>query len=177
MRRHYKYLSYVLRHKWFVLLAGLKLRVPIHLLILHDISKFYPSEWFAYARTFYSPSGKGQFESGTSFDMAWNAHQKRNKHHWQYWMLNMDDGGRKCLPMPPRYRKEMLADWMGAGRAITGTDNTLEWYTNNRHKMKLHPETRTWIEEKIGYTSVQWETVSLKEFIRPPDGLFGENDE
>ncbi len=87
-----------------------------------------------------------------AFDAAWNHHQKANKHHWQYWCLAMDDDPDLVLPMPDRYRREMLADWRGAGRAYTGSDNTREWYLERRDKMraKLHPETRAWIEGELG---------------------------
>lgn len=151
MRRHIAYLRYVLQHKYFVLVAGLELGVPIWLLIFHDWHKFLPSEWFAYARTFYKPDGTKQYEAGEDFQRAWNAHQKRGKHHWQYWLLTMDTGDVIPLTMPDQYRREMLADWKGAGRAITGQDNTLKWYTDNRNKMILHPDTRRWVEAQIDY--------------------------
>lgn len=51
-------------------------------------------------------------------------------------------------PMPDRLRREMLADWVGAGRAL-GKPNTWEWYEANKEKMKLHPDTRAWIEAQI----------------------------
>lgn len=150
MRRHWQYLKYVLRHKWFVLLAGLKLGVPIWVLIFHDWDKFLPDEWLPYSRTFYTPNGKNQYNTaGTGFDVAWLKHQNRNKHHWQYWMITWDKGNTECLPMPDVYRREMLADWMGAGRAITGEDNTNEWYWMNKDNMQLHPETREWIESQL----------------------------
>jgi hypothetical protein len=56
-----------------------------------------------------------------------------------------------CDPMPDKYRREMLADWRGAGRAINGVDNTRQWYDQNRDKMKLHLETRAWIESQLDY--------------------------
>ena len=91
-------------------------------------------------------------EARDDFDVAWLHHQKRNRHHWQYWHLYQDEDPDKVLSMPDRYRKEMLADWRGAGRAYTGADNTLEWYTGRREKMEqvLHPETREWIEQQLG---------------------------
>lgn len=52
-------------------------------------------------------------------------------------------------PMPDVYRREMLADWRGAGRA-QGYNDTLGWYIKNCDKMILHPETRAWIEEQLG---------------------------
>lgn len=146
--RHWQYLKYVLRHKWFVLLAGLSLRVPIWQLILHDWDKFLPDEWFPYARTFYAPDGQKQYVESDAFTLAWNAHQKRNKHHWQYWMITWDRGETECLPMSDKHRREMLADWMGAGRAL-GKPDTALWYTQNDHKIRLHPDTRAWIEEQL----------------------------
>lgn len=53
-----------------------------------------------------------------------------------------------ALPMPDTYRREMLADWRGAGRAL-GFPDTRAWYLNNRDKMILHPETRAWIEDQL----------------------------
>jgi hypothetical protein len=38
---------------------------------------------------------------------------------------------------------------MGAGKAITGKDNTDEWYRANYDKIKLHPETRLWIDFQL----------------------------
>ncbi len=53
MNKHWQYLKYVVRHKWFVLGAGRKLGVPLHRLILHDWTKFLPREWFPYVNEFY----------------------------------------------------------------------------------------------------------------------------
>lgn len=50
--------------------------------------------------------------------------------------------------MPDVYRREMLADWRGAGRA-TGNPDTKAWYLKNRHNMRLHPDTRVWIEREL----------------------------
>lgn len=149
MRRHYKYLSYVLRHKWLVLLFGLRLRVPIHQLIIHDWTKFLPGEWFAYAATFYKPNGEKQYEPTLAFSLAWNRHEKKHPHHWQYWVLIMDSGELKPQPMPNRYRREMLADWKAAGRAL-GKPDTRAWYLANSEHIMLHPVTRAWVEAQLG---------------------------
>lgn len=47
----------------------------------------------------------------------------------------------KTLPMPRDLVREMVADWMGAGRAITGRWEAAEWYLANAQKMLLHYET------------------------------------
>jgi hypothetical protein len=210
VKAHLKYLSYVLRHKWFVLRAGLELGVPLWQLLVHDWSKFLPSEWFPYVDYFYGERPR----STDRFNQAWLSHQRRNPHHWQYWVLLNDDpkprwlvqahqpevgpytlfdsrrdiqvasfgipaynpnrmdetsdelyaasvdveralligGGVLAMRMPDRFQREMLADWRGAGRA-QGKPNTLAWYRANREKMILHPLTRTWVEQQLGYTA------------------------
>jgi len=55
------------------------------------------------------------------------------------------------LPMPDRYRKEMLADWRGAGRAY-GNQDTVGWYVKNRDQIQLDGITRDWIEIQLGWT-------------------------
>jgi len=144
--RYLNYLKYVLLHKYFVLVAGLRLKVPFLQLVLHDQSKFTRAEWSAYAQCFYSKDGSKQCKPDAKFTAAWNSHQKRNKHHFQYWMLIGDDGEVSTLPMPENYVREMVADWMGAGRAKTGTWEAREWYLKNKGRIKLHPFTRAQAE-------------------------------
>lgn len=150
MSGHLKYLSYVLRHKWFVFIECCRLGIP-WLGLTHDLSKFLPSEWFPYVRTFYAPDGSSRYAGGPGFAVAWNDHQKRNRHHWQYWRLTWDKGTTDSLPMPDRWRREMLADWRGAGAAL-GKPDTRGWYEANKYKMFLHPETRQWIHNQLGIT-------------------------
>lgn len=158
---HWQYLQYVLRHKWFVFQAGLRLGVPLWQLIVHDLSKFLPSEWMPYARKFYGgPWPKqhyGDWKNVFSdeytqewidleFDEAWNYHQKRNPHHWQFWVLREDSGATKALRIPRRYMLEMLADWAGAGQAITGKVDVANWYARNADHILLHPMTQVELE-------------------------------
>lgn len=152
----------MVRHKWFVFVEACRLGVP-WLGFLHDWSKLLPDEFVPYARFFYGnwpkapeiwrrcPSYTGPTEGSVArdFDMAWLIHQHRNKHHWQYWLLVQDSDDDKILPMPDKCRCEMLADWRGAGRAITGKDNTKAWYNANQSKMQLHPTTRKWAESQL----------------------------
>lgn len=159
MRRYLKYIWYVLRHKWFVFIECLRLGVPIWIAILHDWDKFLPDELIPYARTFYKPNGEKQYQESEEFTRAWNAHQKRNKHHWQYWMITWDRGNTDYIPMPDLYRREMLADWRGAGRAL-GFPDTKSWYLKNRLNIRLHDETRQWIELQLGIRKVMRRTYT-----------------
>lgn len=140
---------YIVRHKWFVFVECCKLSVPL-LGILHDISRLRPSEFLPYlASAPYSKDNKPA-SIANAFEFAWNDHQHRNKHHWEYWVhFDYHDHSMRILPMPDRYRREMLADWRGAARAKRSKMTVWEWYTVNQSRMLLHPQTRTWIEQQL----------------------------
>jgi hypothetical protein len=166
MKKHLKYLSYVIRHKLFVFIASRRVGgVSLFRALIHDWTKFLPSEWEPYVTYFYGDKKIDSNESNAAirkfgccesapygfyrkerFNKAWLYHQKRNKHHWQYWMLQNDGGEYFPLPMPLKYAHEMVADWMGAGRAIHGHWECTDWYEKNKDKIKLHPETRDIVE-------------------------------
>lgn len=149
--RHLEYLWYIIRHKYFVFIECRKLNVPLWAAITHDWQKFTPTEWKPYALSFYGP-WKYKERPGwlvEAFDRAWLHHQHCGPHHWQYWILREDSGKVKALKMPDKYQREMLADWHGAGRAISGKNNTVEWYLKEREKIQLHSETRKWIEKQL----------------------------
>ena len=149
-----KYFLYVLKHKYYVFIECIKLGIPWRG-ITHDLSKFIPSEFFPYARYFggniKKGRDKGYYSAGTTtdsnFNYAWFLHQNRNNHHWQYWVMPTDKEPR-ILPMSDKARKEMLADWIGAGKA-QGTLGVEDWYYRNRSKMQLHIDTKQWIEQRV----------------------------
>jgi len=169
MRRYIAYLRYVFRHIRCVRRACFEHGLYLQGLV-HDLSKFRPSELIPYARHFYHRDGskRTQDKSGdAAFDFAWLLHQKRNKHHWQWWCLPEDNGGMKVLPMPLGYAQEMVCDWMGAGKAqgfkSPPNDKYLEtrrWYHKNKEKMRLHPDTRQFVEKAIDYTDIKSVAVS-----------------
>lgn len=142
-----KYLKYLIRHKWFVFLECYKRRL-IWRGIIHDLSKFLPSEFGPYAVSFYGPQGRTE-RVRKEFDVAWLLHQKRNRHHWQWWLLPMDEEGLKILPIQEPYLTEMFCDWLGAGRT-RGNLDPQKWYLKNREKMQLHLDTRKEVEKRLG---------------------------
>ena len=161
---HLAYLQYVLRHKWFVFVECCKLGIP-WLGIIHDWSKFLPSEWFGYVHFFHNPDGtnkqrrdstgyyKPNDTGNAAFDWAWFWHQKHNRHHWQSWVfplsIEADNPPLRVKAIPDRYRREMLADWRGAGRA-QGRPDVRAWWIANKGKMLLDFETVVWIEQQLG---------------------------
>lgn len=166
MRAHLAYLKYVLSHKWHVFWACLKLGVPLHLAIWHDMSKFSPAEWSPYVHNFYYPDGTkksvrdatGSYDphkSGVAFKRAWLHHQ-RNKHHWQAWVSMSLDGEVDILPMPLVYILEMVADWIGANKANGGDGNPAKWWAANRSRMMLHKYTEETAEALVQEIDYEW---------------------
>jgi hypothetical protein len=160
MKRYWSYLKYLCRHRWFVFVSCLKCGI-IWRGLVHDLSKFLPDEFIPYARYFYNPDGtlkshkrdktgyyKPPLTGDFRFDFAWLLHQKRNKHHWQWWLLPEDGGEMKVLEMEFPYWLEMVCDWSGAGKAQGHGNDLKAWYKKNKDKMRLAPETK----EEVEYT-------------------------
>ena len=169
MMKYIKYFKYIIRHKWFVFMAIVNM--PDHpdfsfypniiwSAIMHDISKFLPSEFIPYANFFYgkgSPKQNGlkvnkiqDIDKQNKFDIAWLKHIHRNPHYWQHWILRADGGFTKALDIPDKYIMEMVCDWQSASRAIRGKGATaLEWYKNQWDRIMLTPETREKVEKLL----------------------------
>jgi hypothetical protein len=159
MKKFFLYTKNLLRHKYFVFLEACKLGIPL-IGLFHDSSKFLPDEFLPYARYDFTKFGKNPPEIQSAFNLAWLKHQKRNKHHWQHWLL-INDSGRalflsggwlkqvEAQAMPRKRILEMVADWRGAGRAY-GNSDAVAWYMNNEEKMILHPATKAFVEYLLG---------------------------
>ena len=148
MMKDWLYVKYLARHKWWVFVAGLKFKVPIWRLIIHDWSKLMPVEWVAYREFFYGErqaDGRRPDEVKAAFHEAWLHHIHLNMHHWNAWVY-VDTDGQTTLRMPAKFIREMLADWYGAGRAITGRWRAGEWYEENKDKIVLHPYTKGYVD-------------------------------
>ena len=141
-----RYAWLTIKHRWYVFLAGIPLRVPLWRLLTHDLSKFYPSELRHYGRQFF---GKADDPSG--FVLCWTRHQNRNDHHWEWWIPRT--GHNRCeppypdgqpIPMSVAAIREMVADWMGASRAYSGQwpSDDWPWLEGAKDAMRLHLETR-----------------------------------
>lgn len=146
MKQYISYFIYLMRHKWYVFQecvdAGILLRG-----LLHDLSKFRLDEFIPYANYYY---GSGD-EKGVK--ISWLFHQKRNDHHWQYWILMNDDGTRVRFKLPEPVMKEMVCDWKGMSKTLRyfELDDTLRWYLQRKNFIDLHPDTAKEVEEMLGY--------------------------
>ncbi len=159
MKRYFAYLKYVTRHKFFVMVECFKIGL-IWRGLTHDLDKFLPSTFIAYAKYFNNTDGslrqtrdktgyyKPEDTNNIEFEMAWFRHSRLNKHHWQYWVM-ATESGEKIYEIDDKSVLEMLCDWKGAGKA-QGTLGVKVWYEKNKYKMRLHLYSRIKIEKLIG---------------------------
>jgi hypothetical protein len=95
------------------------------------LSKFGPTEFITYRRRFI---GKSYIQDDWS--AAWLHHIHHNPHHWEHWLLKG-----KPLPMPDTYVREMVIDWLAAGRSYIGSWDIQNWIDENCYKWVMHPIT------------------------------------
>lgn len=137
-----KCLWYLIKHKFYIFIGGLKYKVPIHLLILHDLDKFQWNKIKTYSNYWY-----GDKKLYREYLYSFNDHVHSSKHHWEHWILI--DSVTVTLEMPEVYIREMLADFYSASMFKTGKDNSKDWYMKNKHKIRLHRNSRYKLEELL----------------------------
>lgn len=119
----------------------------------HDISKLSDDEFIPYLNYFYPEENQTKGDQDfieEQFDYAWLLHQKRNPHHWQYYVLIKDSGKALLLDMPFEEICNMICDWHSFS-AKDGTSTAYDWYSKNKDKMMLSNNTRKTVEKLIKY--------------------------
>jgi hypothetical protein len=117
------------------------------------------TEFIPYAMKFYS--GKQlNVEEELKWKYAWLHHQHKNKHHWEYWVIEPKTN--EAFPMPEKYIIEMVCDWRSFsrkwGRRVK--ESTLDL----TDKIVIHPDTKRALE-----------TIMMnKKEVRPPQSTEGE---
>lgn len=124
--------------------------------LLHDLSKYSPTEFFVGMKYFQgdrSPNNAEREELGCSH--SWMHHKGRNKHHYEYWIdysLDPDKKGRMVpVPMPTKYVAEMVMDRIAASKVYRGSKYTdkdpLAYYLNSSKYEIIHPQTAAQLEK------------------------------
>ncbi len=146
-------------HIAYVQEAGRMIGVPESQLEIHDQSKWSEAEFPGYAKHL---KGGG---APDEFARAWLHHIHHNPHHWQSWVFpdgftpqgsEVEDG---IVRMPPLYALEMVADWMGASRAYTGSWDMKDWLSEHIPKIKVHSKTAGLLRELLdthGYADIMY---------------------
>ena len=140
--------------------------------ILHDMSKYGPTEFFEgckYYQGTASPHLKERAAKG--YSAAWLHHKGRNKHHFEYWIDYSPVHGEGLVgsKMPPKYVAEMMMDRIAASKVYNKENYTqhfpLEYYERGKHAYMIHPETRALLEYLLHMLDEQGEDVTF-EYIR-----------
>ena len=122
--------------------------------LLHDLSKYEPSEFIIGVRYYQgdrSPNAAEKQQKG--YSTAWLHHKGRNKHHFDYWEDYSDKigGGIVGAKMPLKYMLEMACDRIAASK-VYGGDNyndaySWEYYCKRKDELVIHPDTRAMLEK------------------------------
>lgn len=119
----------------------------IDLVANHDKSKYQKDEYDAYLNYFYLD--RNNKKDSEAFDMAWLLHQKRNLHHWQYWLIIRDEGEIVPMDMPFEYICEMICDWSSFQFVFDPKSTANKWYKDNKNNMILSDNTRKEVERLL----------------------------
>ena len=110
----------------------------------HDLSKWGDEEYDAYGEYFYGDKDE------EAFNKAWLHHQHFNPHHWQYWLLREDDGGKPiAIEMPLEYVQEMICDWLAFSIKNNDLKEIQKWYDENKKNQILHKKTKKLVEKYL----------------------------
>ena len=146
IRDFFGHLKTVLIHKFWVFYYACKLGI-VWQGIVHDLSKFSPVEFFESVK-FYQGGKKSPIpvvKKELGYSKAWQHHKGRNPHHYEYWTDNYDSGT-TAIKIPYKYVLEMVADWLGAGKAYNGKgfsiEQEIEWWNKCRDSKFINDETK-----------------------------------
>ncbi len=169
--KHFKTITY---HKWLV--AKGCFRVGLYRQgILHDMSKYSPTEFLVGAKYFQgtrSPNNAEREAIGCS--AAWMHHKGRNKHHYEYWQdYSNAPELRGCMvpvSMPDKYIAEMIMDRIAASKVYKGKDYTdaapLAYYEQSRKHELIHPETAAVLEKMLRMLAEEGEAKTFARIRR-----------
>ncbi|KAG2386124.1 hypothetical protein C9374_002570 [Naegleria lovaniensis] len=129
---HYVLFSTIIYHKLIIATVGYQMGLSWIQLLVHDWSKFTPSEWRGYfKKTKKLLQAQMNFNSKMMTKEQVNNqddhqeeeygflyHQNRNPHHLEYWIsVDTSTGKVKPMKMPLKYVTELIVDWVAANLA------------------------------------------------------------
>ena len=158
----FKLLKRILTHKYYV--AKYCFQIGLYWQgITHDLSKF---SWIEFSRAIkYWDDKKSSLTNErelVGYSETFLHHRGRNPHHYEYWIYNLDNGG-KPAKMPRKYVLELICDYLAAAETYGGNPREeYNWWIKHRENMKIHPVTSDYIT-KVFYRYSQG--LTLKESI------------
>ena len=129
-----------------------KAGIPIRGL-LHDLSKYSPSEFFAGVKYFQGTRSPNERERELfGYSKAWMHHKGRNRHHFEYWNdVNPKSKRYEPVKMPIKYLKEMFCDRVAASKIYQGKNyvdsHPLDYFKRGRAADYMHKDTANMLEK------------------------------
>lgn len=164
----FKHLHTVNKHRFTVFRHCVKAGI-IRRGLLHDLSKYSPTEFIPGAQFYLGTKSPTELERDTyGYSRAWMHHKGRNKHHFEYW-TDYSKKTKKLEPvkMPLEFVKEMFCDRVAAGKVYLGknytNDNPIDYYRGSRARTSMHPETAALLEKWLLMLQAHGEDVVFKE--------------
>jgi hypothetical protein len=122
--------------------------------LTHDLSKYSPTEMSIckYYSGTRSPHQNAREELG--YSPSWIHHYHTNKHHFQFWWDENEDGKIIPMKMPYKYVIESLCDMLGASKAYNPENWRPEmlqkyWVMHCKGKRIQHPASEEFIDKMI----------------------------
>mgnify|MGYP003289284105 FL=1 len=151
IRNFFGHLGTVMRHRHMVMKHCFKAGI-IRRGLLHDLSKFSPTEFIAGVKYYQgnrSPNEREREISG--YSRAWLHHKGRNRHHFEYWTdYSIKTGRLTPVCMPDVYIYEMFCDRVAASKIYKKEAYNdrcpLEYFLNGKGTRFIDPNTSEKLE-------------------------------
>ncbi len=137
--------------------------------LLHDVSKYSPTEFLVGAKYFQGDRSPNNAErEAKGYSSAWLHHKGRNKHHFEYW-IDYGKGGEGTIlvgmKMPTRYVVEMFIDRIAACKIYQKSEYTdaspLVYYEKGLKFHIMHPESQALLEKLLRMLATEGEEKTL----------------
>ncbi|MCR5730160.1 MAG: DUF5662 family protein [Ruminococcus sp.] len=170
MNKFFGHLSTVLKHRHMVMRHCFKAGI-IKRGLLHDLSKFSPTEFIPGVRYFQGDRSPNEREREVAgYSKAWMHHKGRNRHHFEYWTdYNMETKSLEPVKMPDVFIFEMFCDRVAASKIYNGNkytdDMPLKYYKRVKHKRLIEKETAAKLEFLLVLLAQRGENAAFR-YIR-----------
>ena len=165
--QHFKTIT---RHRHKVIANCFRAGIPLRGL-LHDLSKYSPSEFLVGAKHFQGTRSPNEGErEAYGFSKAWMHHKGRNRHHFEYWTdYDYVTKKIKAVEMPKIFVIEMFCDRVAASKIYNGKNYTnsspLEYFMKAKGIRLIHEKTSDEIEFLLRMLEEKGEKETFK-YIR-----------
>lgn len=136
--------------------------------LLHDLSKYSPTEFLVGARYFQGDRSPNNAErEAIGYSSAWLHHKGRNKHHFEYWIdYSTRSASMVPVPIPKRYVVEMFMDRIAASKIYKKENYTDQdpyiYYQGGKDFIPIHDETRALLELMLEMLSEKGERETFR---------------